>query len=143
MASPIAASAAATVRMNRAKIWPTRSPRNAENATKFRLTASKISSIDIRMMITFLRFRNIPKKLKRASFQLGKVEVEHHHDEEKKNRDGTYVDDHENHREEFGPEQHEQGRSVKESKDEKQDGMDGITRRDDRKRGQDHDRREH
>ena len=32
-----------------------------ENATKLIFTASSISSIDIKMMMTFLRFRKIPK----------------------------------------------------------------------------------
>src|SRR3974390_674993 len=61
IANPIAASAAATVSTNIAKTWPTRSPSAAENATRFRLTASRISSIDIRMMMTFLRLRKMPK----------------------------------------------------------------------------------
>jgi hypothetical protein len=39
----------------------TRSPRKAEKATRLRLTASRITSIDIRMMITFLRLRKMPK----------------------------------------------------------------------------------
>src|ERR1700722_16767903 len=61
MASPMAASAAATVSTNIANTWPTRSPSAAENATRFKLTASRISSIDIRMMMTFLRLRKMPK----------------------------------------------------------------------------------
>ena len=40
---------------------PTRSPSAAENATRLRLTESRISSIDIRMMMTFLRLRKMPK----------------------------------------------------------------------------------
>ena len=39
MASPIAASAAATVRMNSANTWPVRSPEWVENATRLMLTA--------------------------------------------------------------------------------------------------------
>src|SRR5579864_8274277 len=61
MASPIAASAAATVRTNIAKTWPARSLRLTEKATKLMLTAKSISSIDIRMMMTFLRLRKMPK----------------------------------------------------------------------------------
>ncbi|MNY67431.1 hypothetical protein D3C86_2050180 [compost metagenome] len=57
----MAASAAATVRMNKAKTWPTMSFRNDEKATMLRLTASRMSSIDIKMMMTFLRFRKMPK----------------------------------------------------------------------------------
>src|SRR5690606_36056763 len=60
MASPIAASAAATVSTNNAKTCPTRSPSAAEKATKLMLTASRMSSIDIRMTMTFLRFRKMP-----------------------------------------------------------------------------------
>src|SRR5579872_2138244 len=52
MARPIAASAAATVSTNIAKTWPTRSCSRTEKATKLMLTASSISSIDIRMMMT-------------------------------------------------------------------------------------------
>ena len=61
MARPMAASAAATVRMNMLNTCPVRSPKNEEKATKLILTASSINSMHIRMMITFLRFRKIPK----------------------------------------------------------------------------------
>src|ERR1051325_3042555 len=60
-ASPIAASAAATVSTSSANTWPTMSPRNDENATRLMLTASRISSIDIRMTMMFLRLRKIPR----------------------------------------------------------------------------------
>ena len=60
IASPIAASAAATVRMKNTKICPAPSPRKWLNATKFMLTASSISSIDMRRMMTFFRLRKIP-----------------------------------------------------------------------------------
>src|SRR6185312_10730337 len=60
MARPMAASAAATVRMNRAKTCPTRSPRYEEKATKLMFTARRISSTDIRMMMMFLRLRKMP-----------------------------------------------------------------------------------
>ncbi len=43
------------------KTCPTRSPAKDEKATRLMLTASSISSIDIRMTITFFRFRKIPK----------------------------------------------------------------------------------
>src|SRR5579883_2359299 len=46
---------------NIAKAWPIRLLRNTENATRLMLTASSISSIDIRMMMTFLRLRKMPK----------------------------------------------------------------------------------
>ena len=43
------------------KTCPTRSPRKDEKATKLMLTASSISSIDIRITMTFFRFRKMPK----------------------------------------------------------------------------------
>ena len=43
-----------------AKIWPVRSPRKLLNATRLRFTDSRISSMAIRMMMTFLRLRKIP-----------------------------------------------------------------------------------
>jgi hypothetical protein len=61
IASPIAASAAATVSTKSVNTCPTRSPRCAENATRLMLTARSISSIDIRMTMTFLRLTKIPK----------------------------------------------------------------------------------
>ncbi len=61
MASPIAASAAATVSTNMAKACPIMSFNRTEKATKLMLTASSISSIDIRMTITFFRLRKMPK----------------------------------------------------------------------------------
>src|SRR5262245_49149970 len=61
MASPIAASAAATVSTRRAKTCPTRSCRKLENATRLTLTASRMSSTDIRMTMTFLRLMKMPK----------------------------------------------------------------------------------
>jgi hypothetical protein len=61
MARPIAASAAATVSTRSANTCPTMSPRWVENATRLMLTASSISSIDIKMTMTFLRFTKMPK----------------------------------------------------------------------------------
>ena len=60
MASPIAASAAATVSTSMAKTWPTTLPWNTENATRLMFTASSISSTHIRMTMTFLRLRKMP-----------------------------------------------------------------------------------
>src|SRR5262249_1094521 len=60
IASPIADSAAATVRMKNTKTCPDGSSKKCENATKFRLTASSISSIAISSTIMFLRFRKMP-----------------------------------------------------------------------------------
>ena len=60
IAKPIAASAAATVKINSEKICPVRSPRKKEKDTKFMFTANKINSIDIRIIIIFFLLRNIP-----------------------------------------------------------------------------------
>src|SRR3546814_1570763 len=54
-ARPMAASAAATVRMKNTNTCPETSPRKRENATKFMFTASSINSSDISSTITFLR----------------------------------------------------------------------------------------
>ena len=43
IANPIAASAAATVKINKAKTCPVRSPKKIENATKLILTESNIN----------------------------------------------------------------------------------------------------
>src|SRR4029450_4613364 len=59
MARPIATSPAATQMMKVAKVWPIRSgifPRR-EKATKLRLAALSISSIDMKMMIALRRVR--------------------------------------------------------------------------------------
>src|SRR5438445_9434809 len=60
IARPIADSAAATVRMKNTNTCPDTSPRKRENATKFVLTASSISSIAIKSTITFLRLMKMP-----------------------------------------------------------------------------------
>src|SRR5262249_52769809 len=62
-ASPIADSAAATVRMKNTNTWPAMSFRKKENEMKFRLTASSMSSMAISRMITFLRFKKMPAML--------------------------------------------------------------------------------
>ena len=67
IARPIAASAAATVRMKNTKTWPAASPSERENATKLMFTASSISSSDISSMITFFRFRKMPATLMQNS----------------------------------------------------------------------------
>ena len=53
IANPIAASAAATVKINNVNTRPDKSPRNNEKETKLMYTASKISSILIKMTIFF------------------------------------------------------------------------------------------
>jgi len=60
IAKPIADSAAATVKINKAKIWPIKSSKYTEHRTKFRLTASNINSKDISIMIIFFLFKKIP-----------------------------------------------------------------------------------
>ena len=60
IANPIAASAAATVKINRVKTCPAKSPRKIEKETKFILTASNINSILIKITIIFFLLRNIP-----------------------------------------------------------------------------------
>src|SRR5436190_7285600 len=59
MARPIATSPAATQMMKVAKVWPVRSGTlpSRENATKFRLAALSMSSIDMKMMIALRRVR--------------------------------------------------------------------------------------
>jgi hypothetical protein len=61
MASPIAASAAATVSVSIAKICPEISLIYAEKAIKLIFTDNKMSSIDIKIIIKFFLFKNIPK----------------------------------------------------------------------------------
>jgi hypothetical protein len=60
MARPTAASAAATVSTNSANTCPARSPRKDEKATRLMFTDKRMSSIDIRRMMTFLRFTKMP-----------------------------------------------------------------------------------
>ena len=62
MARPIAASAAATTKTNKANICPKRSFKVLENPIKFIFVASNINSMDIRIEIIFFLFINIPKK---------------------------------------------------------------------------------
>ena len=62
IASPIAASAAATTKINNANICPNKSSSVFENPTKFILVAKSISSIDIKIDIMFFRFIKIPRK---------------------------------------------------------------------------------
>ena len=62
MARPMAASAAATTRINKANICPNKSSRVFENPTKFIFVAKSISSIDIKIDIIFFLFMKIPRK---------------------------------------------------------------------------------
>ena len=60
MAKPIAASAAATVKISIVKIWPRISPEKIEKDIKFIFTANNISYTDIKITITFFLFKKIP-----------------------------------------------------------------------------------
>ena len=62
IARPIAASAAATTKINNANICPNKSSKVFENPTKFILVAKSISSIDIKIDIIFFLFIKIPRK---------------------------------------------------------------------------------
>ncbi len=64
IARPIAASAAATVRMKNTNTWPVGSPCIRENAMKLKLTASSMSSMHIKSRMTFLRLMKMPATLK-------------------------------------------------------------------------------
>ena len=70
IASAIATSTAAIVNMNKTKIWPTISVgnKNLEKATKDKFIPLSISSIDIKIITTFL-FESDPSNpmLKRAA----------------------------------------------------------------------------
>ena len=61
IASPIAASAAATTKINREKICPDKSPSMLENPIKFIFAESSINSIDISIVIRFFLLTKIPK----------------------------------------------------------------------------------
>ena len=62
IARPIAASAAATTRINKANICPNKSSNVFENPTKFIFVAKSINSIDIKIDIIFFLFIKIPRK---------------------------------------------------------------------------------
>tara|TARA_X000001036_G_scaffold423959_1_gene448503 strand:+ start:887 stop:1114 length:228 start_codon:yes stop_codon:yes gene_type:complete len=62
IASPTAASAAAITKTNNENICPVRSFKLYEKPTKFILTASNISSIDIKIVIIFFLLINIPRR---------------------------------------------------------------------------------
>ena len=70
IAKPIAASAAATTKINKEKIWPERSSSKQENPTKFMFAESNINSIDIKIVIIFFLLTKIPRK------PIAKTEVE-------------------------------------------------------------------
>ena len=62
IARPIAASAAATTKTNKANICPNKSSIVFEKPTKFILVANSINSIDIKIDIIFFLFIKIPRK---------------------------------------------------------------------------------
>ena len=61
MANPIADSAAAMDKTNKANIWPKRSSKYTENTTKLRLIDNKINSTDIKTIKIFFLFKTNPK----------------------------------------------------------------------------------
>ena len=79
----------------------------------------------------------------KALAQLGEIDVEHHHHEQEQHRDRADIDDDQNHREEFGAQQHEQRRGVEEGENQKQHRVHGIARGDDHQGRADHDGGKH
>src|SRR6185295_8268006 len=67
MPSPTAASPAATVIVKTVNTWPVRSPCSYEKATRFRLTAFRISSIDIRIVIMLRRLSTPNRPIEKSS----------------------------------------------------------------------------
>lgn len=61
MAKPIADSAAATVKMNNANIWPKTSSKYTENIIKFILIANNNNSIEIKIKIKLASVKQIPQ----------------------------------------------------------------------------------
>src|SRR5581483_10169036 len=59
----------------------------------------------------------------------GKIDVKHHHNEEKQDRDRAHVNDDQHHGEEFGAQQQKQSGGIHERKNQKQHGMHGVFRR--------------
>ncbi len=62
IASPIADSAAATVKINKENTCPVKSSKYTENKTKLRFTLNKIISIHIKIIKTLLLFNKIPNE---------------------------------------------------------------------------------
>jgi hypothetical protein len=61
--------------------------------------------------------------LQEALFQLDEVHIQHHDDEQEQNRDGADIDNHQQHGENFSPDQDEQSRGIQEGQDQPQDGV--------------------
>ena len=61
-ASPIADSAATTVRIKNTKIWPVKSTKKFPKIIKLKFIDRNIISIDISRIRIFFLFRNIPAK---------------------------------------------------------------------------------
>src|SRR5262249_34213353 len=75
-------------------------------------------------------------------FQLRKIDIEHHHDEKEENGDGSHIDNDQDHRQKFRPEQHKQPGGIKEGEDQKEHRVDGIAGGNHHEGGGNHDRRE-
>lgn len=61
MASPIAASAPAKVKVYKINTWPNMSSSNTEKIAKLKLIANSINSIETNIIMMFLRVIKIPK----------------------------------------------------------------------------------
>ena len=62
IASPIADSAAATVKINKENSWPYKSSKYTENIMKLRFKLNNTSSTHINIIKIFLRFNTMPTK---------------------------------------------------------------------------------
>jgi hypothetical protein len=80
--------------------------------------------------------------LQESLAQRREIDVEHHHDEQEQHRHGADIDHDKQQRQEFGPGQHEQSRSIDEGQNKKQHGVNRVTRRDHHQGRSHEDRRE-
>jgi hypothetical protein len=64
----------------------------------------------------------------RIPAQFREVDVEHHHHEQEQHRHRAHIDDHQDHREEFGPQQDEKPGCVEERQDQEQHRVHRIAR---------------
>ena len=75
-------------------------------------------------------------------FELGEIDVEHHHNEQEQHGDGADIDHDQDHRQELGAEQHEEPGGVEEGEDKEQHRVHGIARGDDHEGRGEQDRRQ-
>ena len=69
--------------------------------------------------------------LEEARLEHGEVDIEHHHHEQEQHQHRADIDDDQDHRQEFGAEQHEQPGGVEEGEDQEQHRMHGVPHGDD------------